>query len=1042
MRTWFGVLLLALAVSLLPSGPPLTPPLLAGFDDIPQLAPEQPAGTLVMDRTTRLPAVGGMPVDFKRSPDAAGPDGKGRYLIAVNSGYGIQFSAATNGGQQSLAVIDLVASPAPHVIQNVYFPAPQSANVGVAFGPGPGPDGTYLLYVSGGVENKVWVFRFRPGVSRPIVPASSGPATTISAPFIDVSGLTDRAPLAGFNGDLAPVYPAGLAISPDGDTLFVAANLGDSLGIVRRLRAERALTKVDLRRQGGAQLIYPYGVVAVPPQAGSEVSKVYVSCWNDATIAVVDPRGAGKLALRIPVERHPTAMILNDAATRLYVANSNADTVSVIDTASDREIERINVRLTEQAPIGGSPEGLALGADGLTLFVANAHANAVAVVALSREAAGVTFSPHGRRDGDDGEDAAQAPPRSLVKGFVPAGHYPSAVAVAAGTLFVGNGKGTGVEPSSLVVNSSGRSPKLANDRFPAGDGLGGQYIGSLIVGNIGAVPVPDAGTLTLYTQQVLKRNGLVGERRTRLFTGPNPIRHVIYIIKENRTYDQVFGDIARAGDGSAADGDPSLAIFGLGEGARRPGGAAQRITPNQHALALRFGLLDRFFVNSEASPDGHNWSTAAFSSDYVDKAWRWEYSGRGRSYDYEGFNRLPSYEPPSILPPVFRLPITAEDLSGYMRRFIPYLNGSRDVAEPETLYLWDLAARHGVSYRSYGEFIGTMSAADIEAINAARRKAYPDTSATVGANPTKKTLEGHHSPTYRAFDMYTPDALTVESYLLASGREASFDPVVRLDHPDVRGRGYSRLADWLAEFQGYVDDLKAGRPDRLPQFSIMKLPCNHTSGLSRGLPTPQFMVAENDYAVGRLVEAVSTSSYWKDTAVFVLEDDAQDGPDHVDAHRSPALVISAYNRPGAFVHEFHNTVSLIRTMELLLGLPPMNLLDAAASPIDIFRDTPDLAPYRAVLPEVAPDNLLNPDTRASSATYSYFVAQTERQDLTRPDMANPRALNEIIWFSVRGSAARMPAAARLPVFDAMQAGIRERAERAPARPAAMVAARR
>jgi DNA-binding beta-propeller fold protein YncE len=921
MRTLPVVPLLALALSLLPSGSPLTAPLMAGFEDVPQLAHEQAAGTLVMDRTTRQAAVGGMPVDFKRSPDATGPDGKGRYLIAVNSGYGIQFSAATNGGQQSLAVIDLGAEPAPVVIQNVYFPSPQSANVGVAFGPGPGSDGTFPMYVSGGVENKVWVFRFRPGVSRPITPPSAGPATTITAPFIDVSGLTDRAPLAGFNSGLAPVYPAGLAISPDGQTLFTANR--DSPGARRLLTSAH---QVDLRREGGSQLIYPYAVVVAPPPAGSEVSKVYVSCWNDATVAVIDPRGAGEILARIPVERHPTAMILNDAATRLFVANSNADSVSVIDTDADREIERLDVRLTEHALIGGSPEGLALGPDGRSR---RESAPTRAVVGLSAATSGQS-QPLGGLQAEDGEEGAQSPERSLVKGFIPAGRYPSAVAVAGNTLFVGNGKGTGVEPSSLVVTQSGRSPKLANDRFPAGDGSGGQYIGSLIVGNIGAVPVPDAGILTLYTQQVLRRNRMVGERRTKLFAGANPIRHVIYIIKENRTYDQVFGDITRSGDGSAADGDPSLAIFGIGDGASRPGGAPQRITPNQHALALRFGLLDRFFVNSEASPDGHNWSTAAFSSDYVDKAFRWSYSGRGRTYDYEGFNRLPGYEPPS----------GCHRCSGCRSRrpiFRPCA-GSSARTEPVTCRslrrcICDLAARRDLSYRSYGSSSPPCRRPTSMPSTGARRKAI-GLSATSGAIPTKKTLEGHHSLTVER-STRTPDALTAESHAAKERRQVR----------SVRGRIIRRAVRLLAarRLARRVPGLRERStwpPDRLPQLSIMKLPCNHTSGLSRGLPTPQFMVAENDYAVGRLIEALSTSPYWKDTAVLILEDDAQDGPDHVDAHRSPALVVSAYNRPGTLVHDFHNTVSLIRTMELLLGLPPMNLLDAAAAPIDVFRDTP------------------------------------------------------------------------------------------------------
>ena len=210
--------------------------------------------------------------------------------------------------------------------------------------------------------------------------------------------------------------------------------------------------------------------------------------------------------------------------------------------------------------------------------------------------------------------------------------------------------------------------------------------------------------------------------QTRLFPGRSPIKHVIYIIKENRTYDQVFGDVEKSGDGTKADGDPSLAIFGAGEAAARPDGQRQDITPNHRALALRFGLLDRFFVNSEASPDGHNWSTAAFSTDYVDKAFRWDYSRRGRTYDYEGFNRLPNYEPLRGAPPLFGPTAKAEDVANFMRRFIPYLHGSRDVAEPETLYLWDAAARAGLTYRNYGEFVATLSEADIKEIRENRSK--------------------------------------------------------------------------------------------------------------------------------------------------------------------------------------------------------------------------------------------------------------------------------------------------------------------------------
>lgn len=979
----------------------------AGGAPAQQGRPLTPAGKLVQDLTTRRPAVGALPVDFVRSPDRTGPDGLGRYLIGVNSGFGVQFNSVTNRAQQSLAVIDLNSTPEPAVVQNVYFPSPQSANVGLAFSPVADASGAHALYVSGGFENKVWMFRFRPGARVPITPASPGPNTRVEAPFIDVSAFTFFAPTPNYNENVAPVYPAGLATSPDGDTIYVANNLGDSLGAVSSIRRERRLTRVDLRGDDKGRGVYPYGVVAVPSGDGSNVAKLYVSCWSEASVAVVDPQRPQGPVARIPVERHPTAMVLNKRRTRLYVVNSNADSVSVIDVATDRELERINVRLSENGLVGSSPESLALGADESTLYVANSHSNAIAVVALGSRARGA---------GNEADD------RSRVRGFIPTGQYPSALAVAGGMIYVGNGKGTGAESSSLIVNDSGRAPNVANDRFPAaGSSRGGQHVLSLISGNISAIREPDEQELAAYTQQVMRNNGLIGPQRATLFSGPSPIKHVIYIIKENRTYDQVLGDLDAAGDGSKADGDASLAIFGSGDAARLPGGPPQNISPNHHALALRFGLLDRFFVNAEASPDGHNWSTAAFSSDYVDKAFRWDYSGRGRTYDYEGFNRLPSYRPPASLPPVFSLPVTAEDVVRYRQNFVPYLHGGRDVSEPETLYLWDAMQRAGLTYRNYGEFVSTISEKDVEEINTRRAKAYPDISRTAKAFATKKSLEGNHSASFRNFDLSTPDSMTVESYKTAVESGSSLDPAIRWDHPDARFRGSSRLGEWLQDFRGWVADLEAGRGDRMPNFMMLRFPSDHTAGLRPRMPTPQFFMADNDYAVGLLAEALSNSPYWRDTAIFVVEDDAQDGPDHVDAHRSSALVISAYNRPGALVHEFHNTVSLIRTMELLLGAAPMSQLDAGAVPIDMFQAEPDLRPYKAILPVVALNNLMNQPAR--DGTTAHWIRMTEQQNLTHADMANPGVLNRIIWFSVRRGMAPMPEIARLPAFDAMREGL-------------------
>jgi len=960
--------------------------------------PITPAGWLVQDLTTRQTAVGALPVDLVRSPDKLGPGGGGRFLISVNSGYGIQFNAAGNRGQQSLSVIDLNAKPAA-VVQNVYFPSPQSVNVGVVFSPAKQDDGSYALFVSGGFENKIWIFRFQPENQTPITPASPGPNTNVEAPFIDVTGFASAANSPRYNSDRAPVYPTGIAV--EGNRLFVANNLGDSLGIIEDVWGARKLTRVDLRKSEG-QFAYPYAVAVVPRRPDSPIlTKVYVSCWNDNSVAVVYPHKPAEPILRITVGRHPTAMLLNPNKTRLYVANSNDDSISVIDTDNDKEIERISVRLSEDVPPGNSPEGLALSGD--NLYVANAHSNSVAVIELSSDALGAWDKKGGR---------------SQVRGFIPTGQYPSALALVGQTLFIGNGKGTGLQNSSLIVDNSGRVPNAPNERFPSGSGRaggqGGQYSAALVVGNMSAVNVPDDPALARYTQQVMRNNGLLGERQSRLFPGRSPIKHVIYVIKENRTYDQVFGDVEKSGDGAKADGDPSLAIFGAGDAAARPNGQGQDISPNHRALALRFGLFDRFFVNSEASPDGHNWSTAAFSTDYVDKAFRWNYSRRGRTYDFEGFNRLPNYEPLRGAPSLFGPRATTDDVANFMRRFIPYLQGSRDVGEPESLYLWDAAARAGLTYRNYGEFVATLSEADVKAVRENRAKSYPDLSPTVSAFPTKKSLEGRVSTDYRNFDMDTPDAMTVDSYR-AARESGSVSPLISNSHADVRFRGNSRFGAWLEEF----------RTGQLPNLSVIRLSNDHTDGVTVRKPTPQFYVADNDYALGLMVEAVSNSPHWKDTAIVVVEDDAQDGPDHVDAHRSVALVISAYNKPGALVHEFHNTVSLIRTIELLLGIEPMNQLDATATPINIFRAEPDLRPYKVLLPNIALDNLVTPPPRDVAA--AYWMRLTEEQDLERADMADPEILNRIIWFSVRGNVP-MPSIARLPAFDAMRLGLQEERE--------------
>ena len=319
--------------------------------------------------------------------------------------------------------------------------------------------------------------------------------------------------------------------------------------------------------------------------------------------------------------------------------------------------------------------------------------------------------------------------------------------------------------------------------------------------------------------------------------------------------------------------------------------------------------------------------------------------------------------------------------------------------------------------------MATLSEADITELKQNRAKPYPDISPTVSAFPTKKSLEGNFNTQFRNFDMATPDAMTVDSYRAA--RERNANPLISGAHSDTRFRGNSRLGVWLDEFRAFAAERAAGTADRLPNLSVLRLSNDHTDGLAVRKPTPQFYVADNDYALGLLVEAVSNSPYWKDTCIAVVEDDAQDGPDHVDAHRSVALLISAYNRPGLLVHEFHNTVSLIRTIELLLGIEPMNQLDATATPIDIFRSEPDLRPYKALLPDVALDNLLTEPPR--DAAMAYWMRRTAEQNMSQADMADPEILNRIIWFSVKPNTP-MPTIARLPIFDAMRIGLQEEDE--------------
>jgi len=724
-----------------------------------------------------------------------------------------------------------------------------AAFLGLAFS----PDGN-TLYASGGNRDLVYRYRW------------SG----------DSAALTDSLILRPTSPDSDGTrYPSGLAPSPDGRWLYVAENLGDSLAVVN------VASGLVVQRLATGR--YPYGVAVTPE------GTVFVSNWNANTVSVFTPApvadaqasSGGRLvaAPPVPAGRHPSALMLTADGRRLFVASGSTDRITVIDTRA----RRVVATLLDPPPAGpgegATPNALALSADGTRLFAAEADANSVAVFDLSAETAGV---PAAR--GND-----------RLAGRIPMGWFPTAVAVLGETLFVVNGKGGGAGPNpDGPVPGGRRNPPTA-------------YTLGQLSGTLSIVPAARASgaELETFTGRVARANGWTGSpSRGR---GYPPFAHVLYIIRENRTYDQVLGDMP------LGDGDTSLVLFG------------RDVTPNAHALAERFGLFDRFFVNAEVSADGHNWSVGAYSSDYTQKTTPTNYAGDGRSYDYEGTNR-------GVVP-------------------------DEDVAEPASGYLWDLAERAGITYRNFGEFVVEEGPRE--------NRRY---------RGTKPFLRANTDTLFPWFDMNIPD---------------------------------QRRADiWLAQFRQWVAE------GRMPALQVMHLPRDHTSGGAAGQHTPRTMAADNDLALGRIVEALSQSPFWERTVVFVLEDDAQNGPDHVDSHRSPLLVISAWNQPGVY-HRFGNTTDVLRTIEEILELASLSQFDYYGRPLrEIWTDRPDLAPFAALTPAQRLDEVNPPRTRAA--------LESRRFDLTRADAIDDDAFSRVIWMAVKGEGVPYPSARRMSALEAVR----------------------
>lgn len=566
---------------------------------------------------------------------------------------------------------------------------------------------------------------------------------------------------------------------------------------------------------------------------------LYVSVRGSSEIAVVDAP-AQKERTRIPVGLHPSALALSADGTKLYVAESDDDAISVIDARTNVKIADIPVGLNAPRANGNGASPNSITVHGGDLFVTLGAENAIAVIRNGR----------------------------LVE-RIPAGWYPTGVAIGGdGTLYVCNGKGDGMR---------------ANPQFNPFERRSGGYVASITAGTVRAIARSAYENATANTAAVIANatpEWTPAPANATILRSGGPIEHVIYVIKENRSFDQVLGDV------SGADGDSKLVEFG------------NTITPNQHAIAQRFGVFDNAYTDAQVSANGHNWTDAAFANDYVERFWPPNYGGRRDSYDFQD-------------------------------------GGAPDV--PHNGYLWDAALRAHVSFRDYGEDI-----------------LFPGHGVAIGIN-TFAGLRGTFDPRYIGWD---------------------------LSYSDL-----SRFDEWKNEFAQYVAS------GNLPQLEIVYLPNDHTAGTAPGRLTPQAYVATNDWAVGKLVDTVSHSTYWKSTAIFVLEDDAQNGPDHVSAQRSTFYIASPYAR-GGVQHGHYSTVSFVRTIELLLGLPPLSIYDETAQPLyDAFAtQIVSAAPYNAVQPGVQ----LN-ETNKKTA---YGAAISAQLDFSHPDAADPAVLNDIIAHAV------------------------------------------
>lgn len=792
-----------------------------------RVGPLPDGGFLLDSGWTIRPAGKQVPLDTFPMSTAVSHDGK--YLLVLNGGY----------NRPSISVIDIAQT---REIGRTFLP---DAWLGLTAS----PQGN-LFYVGGGSEATVYELALDPATG----------ALTRTREFPAVGDLKNKG--VAFIGDVA--------VGPDAHLLYAANLYDDSIAVIN-LQSGRLIDHWKTGRR-------PYRVLVAP--GGAEL---VVSSWGDAAIYQQDAN-TGAILAKTRIGPHPTDMLwLNRPApaeegetsyiARLFVAASNTNSVYSLGVTHDGQfnlLESINVSLTPMNPLGMTPSALAIDKAGTHLFVACSDANAVAAADISSE-------------------------HTRVLGFIPTGWYPTAVrALPNDQLVILNGKGLGSHPNPTGPVPTEHYPAI----YPNGPHTAPGYVAHIQTGTAAFLPAITEERLADYSNTVVRNSpyrddmiyGPIDNAQEAFFARsedhPSPIQHVIYVIKENRTYDQVLGDIEKG------NGDKSLTLFG------------EQVTPNFHQLAREFVLYDNFYENADVSAEGHNWASAAIAPDYTVKLWPNQYANRSKVYDFQGGE--PANTPPAG-------------------------------------YIWDNALQAGITIRDYGEWTTNIP---LKSVTGARQI----------QDVLDPSLKPYVDMNYRGFD---------------------------LEYSDL-----DRAKEFIREWKQFEASGQA------PQLIIMWLPNDHTSAARPGALSPLSYAAQNDYAAGMIVDAVSHSKFWSSTAMFIIEDDSQNGPDHVDSHRAPAWVISPYTHRGIVDSTMYNQAGVLRTMELIVGLRPLTQFDAAARPMfGSFTQQPDARPFTAIQPKVSLTDR-NPANGPGAA-------QSTRMDLSDADRVDDDELNDVLWRAIK-----------------------------------------